>query len=227
MPARWFRIQLGIAIALTLLSLAGQTAKFFFHHDTLLGFVRGFDIDLEDNVPSWWQSTSLALAGALAAVLSANTRLGRAGESGAWRWISAGLVLLSMDEALALHERLELPSRIVGPRPDLRAFTWLLAGIAIAAVAALFLRGLLRKLGYATARRLAAALAVYAAGVIGGEALSALAAWLFPQRGYGYVLVVHFEEFLEMLGVALVTWTMADHLKERLEGAAGQARAAL
>src|SRR5262249_6204152 len=102
-PRRWARRQWMAIGVVTGLSLIGQTIRLVFHHDRLYGLIRQFSLGGESNVPSWYQGVTLLVAGALFGLIASIER--REGRNGTWRWIllSAGFVVMSLDEIATLH----------------------------------------------------------------------------------------------------------------------------
>ena len=64
------RLLLTVVAALIVLSVLGQVAKYVFGHPQLKGVVPIFYVDYESNVPTWYSSMALALAGGLLCLIA-------------------------------------------------------------------------------------------------------------------------------------------------------------
>lgn len=207
----WPRRLVATVLVLDLLILLAYAA------DTALGHPVGvlesfFDLDREQNLPTWWSSAKLLAAGL---VLGAAFLL-RRGADGTRAWLLAAAAVvamgLSLDETALLHERLGI---IVLPY-DRRegtlfaeggAWMMLLVPAAIVGPAVLWRLGLRDYLRAApvAAVRMGLGLALFVAGAAGVELLRGVSvgAWWHP-------LQVLLEEGLEFLGATLILWGVLD-----------------
>jgi hypothetical protein len=197
----------GAVAGLTLLSLAGQFARFYLDLPTVFGLVRLSYVDLENNLPTWYQTMALALAAALLAWLALATSRMRQPFAGHWLALFLLFVFLSLDEAASIHEAtIEPLQRITGRPGGVWQPTWVFVGIAlVTAVAVAFLRFFLH-LPRSERRQVALAAALFVLGAIGTEmATAALFTTSDPtyKASVIYAVLAHIEELLEMLGVVV------------------------
>ncbi|MBE0529220.1 MAG: hypothetical protein IH626_00205 [Rhodospirillales bacterium] len=197
----------GAVVGLTLLSLAGQFARFYLDLPTVFGLVRLFYVDLENNLPTWYQTMALAFAAVLLAWLALAARRMRAPFSGHWLALCLLFVFLSLDEAASIHEAtIEPLQRITGRPGGVWQPTWVFVGIVlVAAVAVAFLRFFLH-LPRSERRQVAWAAALFVLGAIGTEmATAAFFTTSDPtyKASVTYAVLAHIEELLEMLGVVV------------------------
>jgi hypothetical protein len=205
---RYVRLHAAAIVILVVLCLVGQVAALNFHHDHLGGFVHDFDLDVENNVPTWFESSTLLLAAGLLELVH-RTRRRRRHESTHWRALSIGFLLMSIDEEVSLHERLRLPLEMLRNVPAFVAFSWVVPGAILVAAGAMYFVPWLRNLTPRTRRGLCLAGLVYVSGAVGFEAVGGLIAidrgglqnWLYVGS---YVA----EETLEMLGVLILNATL-------------------
>lgn len=127
-----------------------------------------FDIGGEANVPTWWNTTLLALV-AVTALIAAEISERASAVRRAWRIVAAAAAYLSLDEAASLHERL---ANVVPSEVDVPTYAWVLPGslLALAGTAVLVVAG--RHLPHPTAGRLGTALAAYGVAAVGLEAVN-------------------------------------------------------
>lgn len=210
---RYVRVHVACIVALVVLCLAGQFCHFVLHHDHLMGLVRDFDLDEEANVPTWFETITLALAAALLEVTARVRRSVRDGRWVHWRVLSSGFLFLSLDELASIHERLKLPFAMFRNVPKFWAFSWVVPGALIAALAFAFFLPWLRKLPTRTRNGLMLAGAVYVAGAVGMEAVGGITAMTVGMDTWTYVVAYTIEETMEMLGVLLLIVTMLEYLR--------------
>lgn len=137
----------------------------------------------------------LLLTGAGLAAVAALTTGARAQTLG-WLAVSAAMTVLSLDEAVQVHEQLTLLAPYL---PETATYGWVVPGalLALVGLGVLVVAG--RALPSSVRRGLAAAVAVYLGGAVGVESVNG---WLAHTRGVGdlYRLSTAVEESLEMGG---------------------------
>ncbi len=198
----------GIILVLTVASLTGQYYKAFIGADELiLKVVDKFDLDLEkNNVPTWYQSSTLLLSALLLWLIAYSRR----GLTEARYWLALGCIFLflSVDEAVSIHEQLTMPLRTAFDLKGVLYLSWVIpAGAILVFLAGVFFR-FLKGLPGVTRNLMATAAIAYLAGALGVEMVGANYLSVtndLPTRvtDFTYVLITTAEEFLEMLGVML------------------------
>ncbi len=213
-PAKWTRALVIASIGLTVLSIAGQVSRFYFHHDKLHGLVRQFNLDAEANVPSWYQGMTLLACAVLLAVIAVARREAADRFARHWAGLAAIFAFMSLDELATFHEQLVLPARWVAGRVTLVTFTWIVPGVVFLAVlGAIYLR-FLAALPARTRCRFLFAAAVYIGGAVGMEGVGGLWAGRHGAQNPVYAGLTSIEELMEMLGVAAFTYALLDYLRE-------------
>lgn len=161
----------------------------------------------EGNLPSWYASV-LPLG---CAALLRWTALTEATDRFYWNFLALGFLAISIDETIALHERLTGQFDLGG----LLYFDWVIpAGLLVLVLGLAFL-GFLRRLSPRTARRFVLAGALY----VGGAVLLELPlGWWTERHGdddLGYALIDWCEETLEFVGLTLFAQALLDRLAGR------------
>lgn len=197
------RLLLGITAAVMLLFIL----VFSLHYLTPLDEAKAFvNIGGEANLPTWWNASLLFLVSTLAATAAFMAEGRRIRVS--WSVIAAAAALLSLDEAVALHERLARP--LADARIWAVTYPWLVLGVVVALVGSVVLILAGRSLRPATARRLAIALALYALGALGVEAFTGWIKNHGPEVLFSAGMIV--EEGLEMLACIIAALAILDDL---------------
>ena len=143
--------------------------KYILGHDNVYGFVPKFDLDGEINVPTWFSSTLLLLAGLLLLYIGAISRHERDRWSTHWLVLGCVFVLLSADETAGLHGLLSAPLRGAFHLSGAFYHAWVLPlGAAVAGLGAMYLR-FLWSLPQKTRRLILVSGVTYVVGAIGFE----------------------------------------------------------
>lgn len=196
------RILLTVVAILLLAHLAGRFSALHLGHDTLHGLVPLFDLDHEENIPTFYSAMAILLAATLAAI-TAGARWRTPGTGRLfWAALAAILLVMTFDEAFQLHERLTPLGRDLLDLPHDAYFAWTLPmGIVVLAIALAFAQFVLR-LHRPVRNLIMLAAAVFLTGAMDMEILGGL-----MDRDPGNVarvLVITLEETLEMLGIVLL-----------------------
>jgi hypothetical protein len=198
----------GLAVVGALVCGAGLTvelARYFGSLDPESGLRSALSLSYEGNLPTWY-SSGLLWTSALGLGWCGRHELGR---QRAWWWgLAAIFMLLSLDEAIELHEGLggaELHGVLY--------FSWVVPGALLTAgFCAAYLRFWWR-LPPATRRGFAWAFAIYVGGALGMEL--PLGAW-YEHHGdedLGYAVLDFLEESLEIAGLSVFLVAISEQLR--------------
>lgn len=177
-----------------------------------------FFFDMENNLPSYFSTTILLVASFILAIISFLKR--KQNDSFQLYWVGLALIflLLSIDESLSLHNRVE---NLLDPLKPITAaypfllFSWVILGILfVGCFMAFYLRFFLA-LPKVMKIRFFGSGAIYVLGAIGFEMIGAyfFAKSEFNTRSLTYMLMVTIEESLEIAGVILFIDTLLKYLK--------------
>ncbi len=189
-------------------------AMLFFGGDDQTGagaFLRFFDLNAEHTVPAWYSTVLLTLAAAITAVTAIIKAADKEPFISHWFGLSAIFFYLSMDEALAIHERAIGPVSAMIPVGGLLYFAWVVPGaIAVLIVGLVYLKFLAwqpRRLAW----NMVIAGSIYVTGCLILEMVGGL---LYETYGPGVRtdLVSMLEEVAEMGGIVLYIYALAAHL---------------
>jgi hypothetical protein len=206
---------LGVTAAgLVLASIAGQLSIYLTGHDHMHGLIPLFNVDNEQNIPTYFSSSLLLCAATLLAVITVIERKAARVLASYWGVLAFGFLVMSVDEAASLHEKLSEPmDRLLGPgRPGIFYSAWVVAGIVVVAACALFFLKLLRRLPATTRSRFLVAGALYVGGAIGLELIGNLYANSNGRHGLAYGLIATVEESLEMSGAIVMIYALLEHI---------------
>jgi len=176
-----------------------------------------FNFDMENNVSSYFSTSILLVAALLLGVIAALKRKQQDPFALRWALLSGIFLCLSLDESLALHNRVE---RLLDPLTDFiqsssfLSFSWVIAGAAFVGFFVLAYWRFFFALAKPMQLRFFLAGGIYVLGAIGFEMLGA---HFFVQEAFNgdnipYMTVMTIEETLEMVGVIVFIDTLLAYL---------------
>lgn len=196
--------------ALVLLSAAGQVAKHYFGYPTVFGLVDYFDLNMESNPATWYQTIALLLVGALAAAVAVQEKARLGGYWRHWAGIAFLFVFLSADEGAMIHEATIRPlQRLIAIESGMWSPTWVIpALVGVAIVTVLYVPFFFAHLTLREKLLTLAAGSLFVGGAVGMEMATAGIAF---REGYDpahrdrlvHVIMAHIEETMEMVAVIM------------------------
>jgi hypothetical protein len=215
-PASAVRALGAVALFLILASVGGVLAASLSDESWVDLIARRLDVEREWSVPTAFSTLLLLFASLLLGLITAVRR--RQTGSPEWHWaiLSIGFFAMAADEALSFHEMLIQPGRRLLGGGDLGFlyFPWVVPGIALVLVLALFFWRFVLELPPRTRGAFLLAAAVYLGGAIGVEIVGARIVESHGPQSAGYVLLTTVEEGLEMAGILLFIRALLNYLAE-------------
>ena len=216
-PGRFALALMLVAIVLLIAHVTGAIASHGFHHQQVFGLVDSFDMNVENNVPTFFSAFILVTSAVLLTVITSQSTADR--YAGHWKWLVIIFAFMAIDEDASLHELLIEPVRDLLPVAGPLYFAWVIPyGLAVLVIGVLYLR-FVWSLTARTRGLFIGAGSLYLAGALGFESVGG---WYFSLHGemedLSYSLLVAAEEFLEMSGIILFIYALLDYLRDRLAG---------
>ena len=211
-PAKVAKVLWIIAGVLLLLSIAGQCAKFFLGKRHLFGLIEEFNVDKENNIPTYFATVLLLMSSSLLALIASVKA--SAGDCFARHWIVLATIFLflSIDEASSLHERLMSPVRdLLGVGGWLR-FAWVIPGMLFVGVFALSYLKFLFHIPRRPRIFFTLAGCLYVSGAIGLEMIGGHHAAFYRVNSFTYGVITTIEEGLEMAGIIVFIYALLVYL---------------
>lgn len=219
-PRKTARFFLAIVLLLTLLHSIAQAIFLSTLNENLLEFSRCLDLDIEKNIPSFYSAFAIFLCSLLFFCLAALEK-NQEGRRPYWLGLTGVFFFLSLDEAFALHERLgDYTKEYIRSTGILEAsgmlyFPWIIPySILITILGLLYFRFMLR-LPRNTMVLLILSAIIFLTGAAGFDMLGGREAELHGYYSVTYTVLYTIEEFLEMIGVVLLMYTLLDYIKQQ------------
>ena len=208
----------GVTGCLLLVHVGFQTLRFVTGDRFLLGLGPLFNLGAERSLPTYYSVFALLFAALLLAAITVATRAAGQGWTRHWAGLSAIFVLLSVDEMLELHEELIEPVRSLLHTGGVFYYAWIIPyGLALLMLAVVYL-GFLRALPRRTAALFVVGGAIFVGGGIGLEMLGGVVSETWGNDNPTYVAMQTIEETLEMAGIVVFIYALADYMATRFGG---------
>jgi hypothetical protein len=211
---------LGItAFLLVLASIAGSLINYLAGYNYVYGLIPLFNIDSEQNIPTFFSTFLLLFAALLLGVIAKLKRDQADSHTLYWTILSLGFLYMAIDEASSAHELLIDPiSKLLGSgKHGIFYFSWVIPVIALVLVLALFFLKFLLQLPPKTRLTFLIAAALYIGGALGYELVGGRYFELYGED-LTYSMMTTVEESLELAGAITFTWALlvyiADNFKE-------------
>lgn len=217
-PRRLAFVLAMVVSLLTLMSLSVMLARTVFGHGCLFGISDLVFSGEEMNIPTWYSSAALLVCSALFFVIASAHERNENQYILHWRVLGVLFLLLSVDEACAMHEVIGTLLQKATGYQVFAHYGWVLPGALLTVLVSLAFVPFVRSLRVRTRRLLVLSAFIYTAGVLGAEAIGRWWDTVYGVKGLGYGILVVVEEFLEMSGVALCAFTLALYIADHVQG---------
>ena len=229
-PRKTARVLTAVVLFLTLASyVSGHLADTLPRRSGLGGHLKSLLwVNAERTLPTWYSSSALLACAFLLAVIAVQKKNSGAPYVLHWRLLAAGFLYLSADEATALHEKTLPMLRAIFGQDRVFITTWTAVAVLVVPLVALAYLRFLTHLPTRVRLWFLLASGIYLAGAIGGELVGEVILHRsYPRLIGAYRMVVHVEEFLEMMGVVVFLSTLLSYLSAHGDaGAGGESRMA-
>ncbi|WP_457550980.1 hypothetical protein [Desulfobacula sp.] len=206
-----FLVTLSITGVMLVLHIATIVAQFGLGVPENKFFVRLFNMEYENNLPSGWSAMLLLYASVLLYYLSKQKF--KKAETYKWLWalLSLAFFYLSLDEAFQFHEKLMGPTSQFLELSGIFYYSWIIpAGIAVILMGIVYLKFIFN-LPFKTRILFIISCAIYVGSAIGFELLEGPIDQAGNWMNLPYTILVTLEETLEMFGICLFTYAVIDY----------------
>jgi len=215
-PSAVARVLGAVAFLLIIASVGGQLSKFQLGHDYVMGLVPMFDLNDEQNIPTFFTVLLMLIATLLLVVIAILSGKQKMPDVSKWIILSFGFLFMAYDEAFQIHERLNVPVRKLLGYVNLGVFhyAWVTIGIALVFFLALFFLRFLLRLPSATRFTFILAATLYIGGSIGIELIGSRYDELHGQENLTYNLISTVEESLEIAGLIVFIYALLKYIAD-------------
>jgi hypothetical protein len=211
-----------IFILLALAHIAVKSTSFLVGERHVMGLfdlIMLFDLDRERNIPTFFSSAGLFTCSALLAVIAFARKKIRENYL-SWLGLAAIFLFLSIDEFVALHERLVIPLQSALQVSGIFYFAWVIPyGIALIIFLLVYLKFILNLPGKTQFLFILSGL-IYVTGALGLELIGGRYYELHgneAKKTITYFIMVTIEECMEMAGIVIFIYALMSHIDSHLK----------
>lgn len=214
-PKRLAQFFAALTACLIVAHVSVQTVRFATDNDSLAGLVALFSLGADGNLPTFYSSFAILFCAMLLTLIGVAGWGDRHIHTAYWLGLAAIFLFLSVDEMLELHEHLNEPIRSALKTSGFFYYAWVIPyGALLLIFLAAYLRFLLRLPGR-TAVLFVVAGATFVSGGIGVEMISAAHSEIHGNLNVTYVTLQTIEESLEMVGIVIFIFALAEYIDQR------------
>ncbi|MGB5684794.1 MAG: hypothetical protein WBM35_03215 [Candidatus Electrothrix sp.] len=211
---------LAIVVSLTMIHSIALTIFFSTGNHELVSITDYVDLDVEKNIPSFYSAFAIFLCSLLFFCISSlEKKQGR--RRCYWLGLAAVFLFLSLDEAFVLHEGVGdyteeyLKTTGLFQATGLLYFPWIISyGIFTTLLGVLYSRFILC-LPRKTTVLLILSAVIFLTGAVAFDMLGGREAELHGYYSITYTVLYTIEEFLEMIGIILLMYTLLDYIEKQ------------
>ena len=207
------RILVAVIVFLAIASTAAAFVRAYTGRTSAYGFVPKFDVNRENNIPTYFSSFLLLLSAGLLAIVTISKRKDRARYSTHWFILMLIFLFLSIDETASLHELLVKPVKSALHLSDIWLNAWVIAGVAFVVVFVIFYYRFFLHLPSRTKTHLVIAALFLVGGAIGVEFVGGAYVGIHGGWTFAYGIMTVIEESFEMIGVLFFIVAILDYIR--------------
>jgi hypothetical protein len=191
-----------IAALLILAGISGELMNLILPWDQLIvRYMRKFDLDREQNIPTYFSSFILVFSAFLLGVIAGIKQRAKDSYSKHWTLLAIICLFLSLDKSVTLHEFFFRLLRSAYNLSGVLSFVWVILPIlSIIIVAAAYVKFFLH-LPVKSRIRFFTAGALYLLGAFVLDMVGDWYHWLNGSQSLSYIFVSNVEEILEIVGI--------------------------
>ena len=176
---------------------------------------RVFNIDQEANIPTWF-TAGVAFYLAMMASIIASAVKSQGKSAWAWRGIALMGIYIAMDEVAGFHELAIDPIRDNWEISPWLYQSWIIPAMALVVFISIIYSRFVWKLPMYFKFYLLLGGLIYLTGAIGVESIGG---FVLTTQGLNdwYVQLAHIEEFLEMMGLIIILYSMVEYARRELK----------
>lgn len=204
-----------MVVFLTLIHCIVQVLFFNLDHPDIFFYVRWFDLDIEKNVPSTYSAFALFVCSLLFFLIAANQKSRMDYRRWCWFGLSVLFLFLSIDEWFEIHEIIGDMTENYLKAEGLLYFPWVAPyGLAVTVLGLIYLKFILG-LPRRTAALVVLAGIIFLTGAIAFDMLGGREAELHGYDTLMYCVLYTIEEFLEMIAIVLLIYTLLSYIERQ------------
>ncbi len=211
-----------LSIVLVVLSLTGQSFRFFTLPFELRSstqeffldlFIDKFSVNTESNIPTYFNTLILAIVSFLTFVIASLKQAQRDKYRNEWLFLAMVFLYMSIDEASVIHEQFSILLKGMPSMGGLFAYKWVVGGIAVVLILGVTFLRFFFHLDNRNKILFFISSAIYLTGALGSEIFSGRYQAAHGTKNFTYAVMTTLEEFLEWFGITLMIFTLLTYME--------------
>lgn len=216
-PYKFTRLLFFIAVFLFLASLTGTyLEKVFLYNSKLISFlIYFFDLAQENNIPTFFSGALLLTVSVVNMLIYLLLKRSAIKKNFKIKWFLLGIIFfyLSLDECLAMHERINSLRTILPTNKNgIFMYPWIIPYSFFFILSVLFFRKFVLSLPLKIKKLFTLSCFIYAGSAIGFEVAEGFVVNLYGVGNWYDVIFYSFEEMGEMLGVIIFIYAQLHYI---------------
>lgn len=214
-PKNILKFAVFLSVLQVIVGLTTSLLWYFGVRGGLLFYTRQFFVlSIENTIPTWFSSILLFLCSVLLFCVWHIKSRGRERYRYHWLGLSLTFLLFSIDEVVAIHEKLgsQLVDKAIGDTGGLFYFGWVISGLVFVAIFGAAYFKFLKHLPEQTRWLFLISAGLFISGALGAEMLSGQQAEQYGYGSLGGILWSSLEECLEMCGISLFLYSILKYM---------------
>lgn len=174
-------------------------------------------VDAEASIVTWYSAFLLLLCAILLAVIALMKSRTKSRYIRHWQMLALIFTALSIDETISIHEKLISPVRSALNTGGFFYFAWIVVAMPLVLIFVIFYLRFLAHLPRTTRQLFWLSGITYVAGAIGFEMISGPIAETSGTEALLFVISVHFEEGLELLGLTIFVYGLLSYISSYIK----------
>ncbi len=210
---RWLIVNLIVLFTLNCMALAGR----YFVGDTGYEFLGFFNLNAENNLPTFYSSSLIFASSILCSIVGIYRKKSGKKEVAYWLGLSVVLLCLSIDEFAQIHEKLTKILNVRFQFTGFFAYSWVIPlGFMAGVFGVLYVVRFLPTLPKHVRILMFLSGTIYLLGAVGFEMIGAKVASMHGGKVI-YAILFSFEEMFEMGGMSLFFYSLTVYLHDELK----------
>jgi hypothetical protein len=201
-----------IIIFLVIMSTVGQIIKYSTGHNYIYGFIPKFNLNDEQNIPTYFSTILLFISGVLLACIAITCKKEENVDILYWKSLSIIFLLLSIDELASIHERVaDIMEKFISAS-GFFYFAWVLPAIIFILLLSFCYIKFFLRLDKRTKVFFLLSGSIFIAGALGLEIYAGYILENISEMDFRCEMIAILEEACEMIGVTIFIYALLDYL---------------
>ncbi len=202
-----------IIVILVIASSSGQIIKYVKGHNYVYGFIPKFNLDEENNIPTYFSSFMLLVATFLFTIIAVLKKKRKDPYFMHWSILAVVFLLISIDETASIHELCVGWMREMFHLKGLLYYGWIIPAFLLSIILIILYLKFFLHLSSKSKILFSAAAVIYVGGALAFEGIGGWYSNNFGEENLQYNLITTVEEIFEFAGINILIFALMDYIR--------------